>query len=835
MMLTRIRHLPIPSTATIHSLVEAARQACLAGSKSLVYAHVTQTEALTRVPFWIVTFWNEVLKLRASRGHWVKARDWLNGQARNRKLPAARHELAKSAMTMLSLLPWGRQKVGLSDSKLISVDLWRLLGTHWLSSTNQDDMLELLHNHISHSASRMFILQGVDFTTKLYQAYTTRQAGEYQSRRDLAWLCNVGEGLAESEGVLLTTVNLRPYTGSEHWVAMTVDAQAAVVRYGDGLEVAMPAELREAYRWWLAQHTVRYFEFTNLPIARQTDAHSCGILADNALSHHLDPSRFPLVEPSGAVDARLQQFLHLSRYLLERLDLAASSASVASPPSTPVLAMSVDTVDPDDSMPKLIAENVEAEEDDDDDDDWEMDGTAAPESSASVLLTESVPENPCRESEKIRAEMEVWQHDNAQAQRMKKARERVQNRERQQQFQERRRNQQKADGWEPGEKRKRSLKDYDNDADDRPAVAELSRPHRQYKEDTCIATKKATGRKRKPENKPKESKLTNWFTPFLFSQIEIAASRAGKPWSPRMIVKEAKALNPKDFARLTEQVVGRWIDPEAKKRGESKWKDKIMEQVSTGSGNRPGGGSTRTGILAAYPMLQAKIHSHIEALREGGAVLTMLTIHAIMIAFIEADAPHLFRQPIAKDGSRFKCSEAFVRKYLHRLGWSERCATRAAQKLPANHEQILTEAYIREARVIRDHRIPAELRVNTDQTQSVYSPGTKSTWTKAGVKQVATKGFNDKRTFTLVPSISASGELLPMQAIYSGQSTQSLPARDAARYTEALKLGVRFTSSMTKTYWSTLATMKALVNDIIAPYFDHKKAQMKFPSTQCSI
>lgn len=75
-----------------------------------------------------------------------------------------------------------------------------------------------------------------------------------------------------------------------------------------------------------------------------------------------------------------------------------------------------------------------------------------------------------------------------------------------------------------------------------------------------------------------------------------------------------------------------------------------------------------------------------------------------MVAFIEHDAPHLFTRQFP-DGSHFRCSESFVRDYLRTLGWSERCATRAAQKLPDNYEQILNDSFLRQASIIRDHAI----------------------------------------------------------------------------------------------------------------------------------
>jgi hypothetical protein len=103
-----------------------------------------------------------------------------------------------------------------------------------------------------------------------------------------------------------------------------------------------------------------------------------------------------------------------------------------------------------------------------------------------------------------------------------------------------------------------------------------------------------------------------------------------------------------------------------------------------------------------------------------------MTIRGIMVAYIEHDVPELFAKTFP-DGSQFRCSESFVRKYLRTLGWGERSSTRAAQKLPDNFEQILSDAFLRQACTIRDHAIPAPLRVNTDQTQTLYQMGGKRT------------------------------------------------------------------------------------------------------------
>ncbi|PBK61759.1 hypothetical protein ARMSODRAFT_896220, partial [Armillaria solidipes] len=90
------------------------------------------------------------------------------------------------------------------------------------------------------------------------------------------------------------------------------------------------------------------------------------------------------------------------------------------------------------------------------------------------------------------------------------------------------------------------------------------------------------------------------------------------------------------------------------------------------------------------------------------------------LAISKKNAPKVFSIK-QKNGTSFCCSEAFVWHYLsNKLNWSLRCATCAAKKVPENVNEILTEAYLHKVFLAQQHDIPAELHVNTDQTQVVY-------------------------------------------------------------------------------------------------------------------
>jgi hypothetical protein len=133
---------------------------------------------------------------------------------------------------------------------------------------------------------------------------------------------------------------------------------------------------------------------------------------------------------------------------------------------------------------------------------------------------------------------------------------------------------------------------------------------------------------------------------------------------------------------------------------------------------------------------------------------------------------------------------------------------------------------------IKEEDIPPELFVNSDQTQVVYAQGSKLTWAKMGSQQVLVIGEDKKRAFTVVVSVSNSGELLPFQAIHQGYSTKVCPSASAKDYDTTEATGFRFKFSKSKTYWSMQETMHLLFDNIIAPYFSKQKFKLGLPNSQ---
>ncbi|KAL7277451.1 hypothetical protein ACG7TL_008372 [Trametes sanguinea] len=360
---------------------------------------------------------------------------------------------------------------------------------------------------------------------------------------------------------------------------------------------------------------------------------------------------------------------------------------------------------------------------------------------------------------------------------------------------------------------------------DSPAFSlpESTRPHRQFEE----AKRSAANTSHKPGRRRKSTyirtKTVNWKAPHLWKMIDETAREVGYPWSPKEIVRRLRQKSETLFGRLREQRLSDWRDRTVTDR--LVWKPEVLKAVE--KGYRQGGHATRKGILDDYPDVVKEIVAELQRLRDTSVALDTTTIRAVMVAIITHRAPEVF-STVRPDGQHFECPEVYVRRFLKRhLDWSLRRATRPGHKFPQNVEDVCLKFFLRNAIVVRDENVEDGcFIVNSDQTQVLYSSGHKLTYTPCGSKQVAVVGTDEKRAFTLMVGISASGEVLPFQAIYQGtDSSRSLPSRTARGMAEAQELGFLFELSRTRTYWATLETMKSYVMKILVPYFEKKKRQ----------
>jgi hypothetical protein len=236
---------------------------------------------------------------------------------------STRRNLAEEAVLLLNDLPWDAKKPsGLSDGEQTNT-LWRFLQTNWLSDSEMNDMLELLRAKVlsNHEWSGKFRVESVHLTKMILKAFKTAGTNAYMSRREYAWARSVGKELAARKMVLLTAGHLGQLEDDPelHWVAIVVDVEQGVTRYGDSFRTPIPEEIRAAYEWWMNEHRPERLTSSPLPISQQLDGDACGFFAINALEHHVDPEGCPLLKNNDIGSERLSKFNAVAKHISARV------------------------------------------------------------------------------------------------------------------------------------------------------------------------------------------------------------------------------------------------------------------------------------------------------------------------------------------------------------------------------------------------------------------------------------------------------------------------------------------------------------------------------------
>lgn len=173
------------------------------------------------------------------------------------------------------------------------------------------------------------------------------------------------------------------------------------------------------------------------------------------------------------------------------------------------------------------------------------------------------------------------------------------------------------------------------------------------------------------------------------------------------IVTAAQKLDPVLFAALRRTTVDSWID---RSQDKPRWKDSVLKKIE--QGNDPGhkNGGQRGVVVSSifirltkfdmripqdrHPEVVDAIKKRLLRLQKDGAPLNVISICGIILATITIMEPSILDVPY-RDGSTFKASDDFVRRWVRRhLNWVERKATRAAQKIPDDWEDKCEKSFL---------------------------------------------------------------------------------------------------------------------------------------------
>ena len=147
------------------------------------------------------------------------------------------------------------------------------------------------------------------------------------------------------------------------------------------------------------------------------------------------------------------------------------------------------------------------------------------------------------------------------------------------------------------------------------------------------------------------------------------------------------------------------------------------------------------------------------------------------------------------------------------------------------HQSFIIQIIVQLAALVRCHKIPSSLVMNTDQTGIPLVPSTAYTRAEKGAKSVTCNGAGDKRQMTANPTTAADGTMLPLQLIYQGLTLKSLPGGNIPR--DGRFKGWQW--SVSENHWANIRTTKSHVISIIAPYIKRIVKEGNLPDDQKAV
>lgn len=255
----------------------------------------------------MLTYWSEVISLRIKRKPWTSAEADLNKKRKvwaKSKDDSPIAQLVDEVYTALDTIQWSGPIQGFDNPEPL-VLLSRYLSTSsWFSDVEQNQMLNLLRQDLLYNPEgKKMELQGLDFFQKLSEGFQAKET--YGEGRAFARARGIGHALATGS---CDAIGMMINLDDEHWVSLVCDFRNETILYGDSLKRSMPNGVKEVIDWWTFNHTGKEFTHLDLDVPKQTNFHSCGLMAFYSLAVFLLPNTYHMIDPKN-VDSECLKIL----------------------------------------------------------------------------------------------------------------------------------------------------------------------------------------------------------------------------------------------------------------------------------------------------------------------------------------------------------------------------------------------------------------------------------------------------------------------------------------------------------------------------------------------
>ena len=220
--------------------------------------------------------------------------------------------------------------------------------------------------------------------------------------------------------------------------------------------------------------------------------------------------------------------------------------------------------------------------------------------------------------------------------------------------------------------------------------------------------------------------------------------------------------------------------------------------------------------------LDTKIQSYLTAVRSRGGLVSQAIAIATAEAIIQNNPDEYSWYPDLDLHNSYWAQSLF-----RRMGFKRRTATTGKVNVPPNllEEIKVTFLHCLLAK-IHKYQIPPSMIINLDQTPMKYCQISKRTQAKIGSSRVPLAASDDKRLITGTFAITLSGSFLPMQLIYGGKTSKSLPR---------VKFPDTFTLSVNPKHYSNETESIKFFEEVIIPYIEAERERLGLPEQRALV
>ena len=178
------------------------------------------------------------------------------------------------------------------------------------------------------------------------------------------------------------------------------------------------------------------------------------------------------------------------------------------------------------------------------------------------------------------------------------------------------------------------------------------------------------------------------------------------------------------------------------------------------------------------------------------------------------------RALLADYGGSFNPEKPWAKSLLRRMGFVKRKASTSARLPVQDFDTIKISFLERIVTALKTHSIPKALIINLDETGLKLVPVSSWTLEQQGAAKVKVAGVDDKREITGVVAASMSGDLLPLQLLYTGVTDRCHP-----RFKFPDDWDVWHSSN----HWANESTTLRYIDKVLKPYLHKKKQDLELP------